>query len=98
MQHLACCPMQKHLFSRFLQITPVPAEQALVEFLLLGSGDRTLPGQRLLCKRALGIYALYRCHNQLRSRGWRHSDLDGAFGEFLREGQRGTTAAIEVSG
>ena len=88
-QHLALCPVQRQLFGRFLQIAPVPGDQALEHFLLMGGGTSTEAGRALIRKRALGIYALYRCHNHLRTGGLLTADLPGAFGEYLREGRRG---------
>ena len=89
-QHLAFCPVQRQLLARYLNIAPAPASRALESFLLLGGGHTTEEGRQQLRLRALGVYALYRVHNLMRTVGMTASDIAGAFREYLQECRRGS--------
>ena len=41
--------------------------------------------EEAICRRAVGLYALYRLHNGLRHGSFRPSEIQDAFGRYLAE-------------
>ena len=85
-RHLARCPVVRRLFSRHAGVQPPDPGFELEAFLALGDQWR-LPEE--VQRRALAVYALYRTYNGRRHGHLEATDFDGAFAEYLREGQRG---------
>ena len=90
-EHLARCPRVHALMQRHLGLPPPTRRWALDAFLGFRWSTETsvvaLLSERGL--RALGNYAIYRCHSALRHHRLSPPLLDGAFHEFIREGRRG---------
>ena len=80
---MAFCHRVRDLFQTQLAVRHAPAGCELDAHIGLHEGHQS--SVAINC--ALGLYALYRIYNALKHRGIGIEDVDGAFGEFLREGR-----------
>ena len=83
--HYALCPTFHRLCERFLHLSRPLPNKCLEEFVGINS-DKD-PAKVAL--RAIGVYALYRCHNAIRHNTLFRRDVAEGLRGFLREAVRG---------
>ena len=88
---MAYCRVVRQLFQHHLRLDPPAAGGELDTFFCIEGARSSGQGcvDDLVRQRALGIYALYRTYNCLRSGGLLPEEIADAFAGFLREGRRG---------
>ena len=90
--HYALCPNFHRLCERFLQLPRPLPNKCLEEFVGINS-DKD-PAKVAL--RAIGVYALYRCHNAVRHNTLFRRDVADGFRGFIREAVRGHGPASSI--
>jgi hypothetical protein len=90
--HYVLCPNFHRLCERFLQLSRPLPNNCLEEFVGINSDKH--PAKVAL--RAIGVYALYRCHNAVRHNTLFRRDVADGFRGFIREAVRGHGPASSI--
>ena len=85
---MARCRTVRSLFNGQLQIGASASGWELDDLLCMRRNTSDEDGVVTIRQMTLGIYALYRTHNLVRTRVIEPGEITGVFGTYLREGRR----------